>query len=64
MEEGSSATDTVTDVTDVTDRRKKEKGRRKKEEEGRRKINWFPASGWEPSSRGSASLAKKQEAEQ
>ena len=44
-------------------RRKKEEGRRKKEE-GRRKINWFPGSGWEPSSRGSASLAKKQEAEQ
>ncbi|MEG5016272.1 MULTISPECIES: hypothetical protein [unclassified Microcoleus] len=53
---GSSATDSVTDVTDVTDVRKKE--------EGRRKINWFPASGWEPRSRGSASLAKKQEAEQ
>jgi len=44
-------------------RRKKEEGRRKKEE-GRREINWFPASGREPRSRGSASLAKKQEAEQ
>ncbi|MEP6517191.1 CBS domain-containing protein [Microcoleus vaginatus] len=31
-EEGSSATDSVTDVTDVTDVRKKEEGRRKKEE--------------------------------
>ncbi|MFB8792825.1 MAG: hypothetical protein U7126_01000 [Microcoleus sp.] len=30
-EEGSSATDSVTDLTDVTDRRKKEEGRRKKE---------------------------------
>jgi hypothetical protein len=30
--EGSSATDYVTDVTDVTDVRKKEEGRRKKEE--------------------------------
>gem|GEM_PF-3809587 len=29
MEEGSSATDSVTDVTDVTDVRKKEEGRRK-----------------------------------
>jgi hypothetical protein len=33
-------------------------GRRKKEE-GRRKINWFPGSGWEPRARGSASRAKK-----
>jgi hypothetical protein len=34
-EEGSSATDYVTDVTDVKDRRKKEEGRRKKiKEEG------------------------------
>ncbi|MEG3848654.1 hypothetical protein [Microcoleus sp. herbarium13] len=33
MEEGSSATDSVTDVTDVTDgRRKKGEGRRKKED--------------------------------
>ena len=31
-EEGSSATDYVTDVTDVTDGRKREEGRRKKEE--------------------------------
>ena len=31
-EEGSSATDSVTDVTDVKDRRKKEEGRRKTEE--------------------------------
>jgi hypothetical protein len=31
-EEGSSATDYVTDVTDVTDGRKTEEGRRKKEE--------------------------------
>ncbi|MEG3926698.1 MULTISPECIES: hypothetical protein [unclassified Microcoleus] len=52
QEEGSSATDYVTDVTDV----------RKKEV--RQRINWFPASGGEPRSRGSASLAKKQEAEQ
>ena len=43
QEEGSSATDYVTDVTDVKDRRKKEEGRGKKEEgrgkkeEGRRK---------------------------
>jgi len=36
-EEGSSATDYVTDVTDVTDLRKKEEGRRKKEE-GRREY--------------------------
>ncbi|MEG4803216.1 aminotransferase class I/II-fold pyridoxal phosphate-dependent enzyme [Microcoleus sp. ARI1-B5] len=32
QEEGSSATDSVTDVTDVKDRRKKEEGRKKKEE--------------------------------
>jgi hypothetical protein len=44
-------------------RRSKEEGTRKKEQ-GRRQINWFPASGWEPRSRGSASLAKKPEAEQ
>ncbi|MEG3991424.1 hypothetical protein QUA13_30655 [Microcoleus sp. S28C3] len=44
-------------------RRKKEEGRRKKEE-GRREINWFPGAGWESRSKGSASLAKKQEAEQ
>jgi hypothetical protein len=31
-QEGSSATDYVTDVTDVTDGRKREEGRRKKEE--------------------------------
>ncbi|MEG4227869.1 ABC transporter ATP-binding protein [Microcoleus sp. N9_B2] len=36
-EEGSSATDYVTDVTDVTDLRKKEEGRRKKKE-GRREY--------------------------
>ncbi|MEG3903332.1 MULTISPECIES: hypothetical protein [unclassified Microcoleus] len=42
-------------MSDVTDVRKKEV---------RQRINWFPASGWEPRSRGSASLAKKQEAEQ
>ncbi|MEG4627718.1 hypothetical protein Q5691_25965 [Microcoleus sp. w1-18aA5] len=46
-EEGSSATDFVTDVTDV---RKKEEGRRKKEEgrrkraEGRRKTFFFPGT--------------------
>ncbi|MEG4005207.1 hypothetical protein QUA41_00550 [Microcoleus sp. Pol11C1] len=38
MEEGSSATDFATDVTDG--RRKKEEGRRKKEE-GRRKKEFF-----------------------
>ncbi|MEG4216523.1 hypothetical protein QUA27_14175 [Microcoleus sp. Pol14C6] len=31
QEERSSATDSVTDVTDVNDRRKKEEGRRKNE---------------------------------
>jgi hypothetical protein len=31
----------------------------RKKEEGRRKINWFPGSGWEPRARGSASRAKK-----
>ncbi|MEG4417705.1 hypothetical protein QUA70_03730 [Microcoleus sp. LAD1_D5] len=38
-EEGSSATDSVTDVTDVTDFRKKEEGRGKKEEEKRTPIS-------------------------
>ena len=36
--EGSSATDSVTDVTDVKDRRKKEEGRRKKEEDLHSKL--------------------------
>ncbi|MEG3919038.1 aminotransferase class I/II-fold pyridoxal phosphate-dependent enzyme [Microcoleus sp. POL10_C6] len=36
-EEGSSATDSVTDVTDVKDRRKKEEGREKKKERRRKR---------------------------
>ncbi|MEG4585903.1 RNA methyltransferase [Microcoleus sp. MOSTC5] len=61
-EEGSSATDSVTDVTDVSPR---EEGRRKREEgrgktdEGRGKLEpedaSFPGSAWERISRGSAS---------
>jgi len=40
-EEGSSATDSLSeDVTDVTEVRKKEEGRRKKEE-GRRKMQFY-----------------------
>ncbi|MEP6519332.1 hypothetical protein [Microcoleus vaginatus] len=38
-EEGSSATSTVQDVTDVTDFRKKEEGRGKKEEEKKTPIS-------------------------
>ena len=61
-EEGSSATDSVTDVTDVSPR---EEGRRKRDEgrgktdEGRGKLEpedaSFPGSAWERISRGSAS---------
>jgi len=40
-EEGSSATDYVTDVTDVTDVRNKEVGRRKKEEVRKSRVSEF-----------------------